>query len=149
VGSDSQEWESRRKGTYKIWVAASLDRKPWCSDSSSSQCAASRQDLGKVRREEASYEPAGQFFYNVLLAILRAGIQKEEYERARTEELETRKRLAERVEVLVLERAKHKRERQERERQLRKDQKERERRHQEEQRLLKQELAKLKLELQS
>ncbi|KAF8330116.1 hypothetical protein F5887DRAFT_1163131 [Amanita rubescens] len=74
--------------------------------------------------------------------------QKEEYERTRTEEIETRKRLAEQVEALMSERAKHKREREERERQLKKEQKERERRHQEEQRLMKQELAKLQFELQ-
>ncbi|KAF8701566.1 hypothetical protein AX14_000390 [Amanita brunnescens Koide BX004] len=74
--------------------------------------------------------------------------QKEDCERARTNEIEKKKRLTEQVEALMSERAKHKREREERECQLRKEQKERERRHQEEQRSLKQELAKLRLQVQ-
>ncbi len=80
--------------------------------------------------------------------MLMYGIQKEEYERVRMEEVETTTRLARRVDQLELDSAKDKREWEERERRLRKEEEEREQCHREENRVLKRELARLQRELQ-
>ncbi|KAF8330115.1 hypothetical protein F5887DRAFT_1181401 [Amanita rubescens] len=75
--------------------------------------------------------------------------QKEEYERVRTEEVETAKRLAGQVKQLLLDSAKDKKDWEEKERQLRKEEAEREQRYQAEKRMLEQELTRLQHELQN
>jgi len=100
------------------------------------------------RKKRAMLYQVSAFLIRVPLAILTEEIQKEEYERASMAEIETRKKLAERVEFLTSERARLRGERGARERQLQMEQEERERPYREEQGLLKQELAELRLELQ-